>query len=260
MKASEFRAKARERLAGKWGKAACIVLAYFVISILFSFVTGLFEEGSVLASLVSIAITIIELPLSFGLIIAFYNLYSSKEVGAFDFLSLGFQNFKRAWAIAFRMFLKLLAPFILLIVSVLLLGGAVGFAAASAILGSSASGALVVMLIGFILYVVSLVWMITRSYYYVMSYYVAIDNPELSAKEAVNQSREMMTNNRAKLFWLELSFIGWMFLAILTLGIGIFWLAPYMTFAEIAFYHFVAKKDENTVVEETPENPTETLE
>ena len=259
MKASEFRAKAREHLTGKWGKAACIVLAYFFIMFLLSFVSSLFEE-SALSTILSLAITIIQLPLSFGLIIAFYNLYNAKDVSPFDFWSYGFQNFKRSWAVSLRMLLKLIGPFILLIVSIFLIAGGLVAASASIIMGSYTSGSLGFTLVGFILYVVSYIWIIVKSYYYTMSYYVAIDNPELSAKEVVNKSREIMTNNRAKLFWLQLTFIGWMFLAVLTLGIGLFWLAPYMVFAEIAFYNFVAKKDENTVVEEAPENPTETLE
>ena len=45
-----------------------------------------------------------------------------------------------------------------------------------------------------------------------------------------------MTGNRAKLFWLQLSFIGWAILSVFTLGIGYLWLAPYMQMATIAFY------------------------
>ena len=35
---SELRAKAREKLTGKWGKAACISLAYLVIAFLIGFI------------------------------------------------------------------------------------------------------------------------------------------------------------------------------------------------------------------------------
>ena len=258
MSSSEFRAKAREHLSGKWGKAVCFILAYMLISFLFSFITGLFEE-SVLGSLLSLAIAIINVPLSFGLMASFFNLYCAKEVGAFDFVSYGFQNFKRAWGVTLRMALKLLVPILLLVVSIFLIVGGFVASSASLILNASSSGFGTLTLVGFILYIVSFIWIITKSYYYTMSYFLAIDNPEMSTKEAVEKSREIMTNNRAKLFFLELSFIGWMILSIFTLGIGLLWLSPYMVFAEIAFYHFVAKKDETVVFEETPENPTETL-
>ena len=36
MNLSSFRAKAREKLSGKWGKAACITLAYMAINFIFN--------------------------------------------------------------------------------------------------------------------------------------------------------------------------------------------------------------------------------
>ena len=45
---------------------------------------------------VSLITTIIELPLSFGLLISFVKLYNGEDVKAFDFLTLGFSNFSRA--------------------------------------------------------------------------------------------------------------------------------------------------------------------
>ena len=49
-----------------------------------------------------------------------------------------------------------------------------------------------------------------------------------------------MTNNRAKLFGLQLSFIGWALLGIFTFFIGYLWLIPYITFATIVFYDYLA--------------------
>lgn len=75
-----------------------------------------------------------------------------------------------------------------------------------------------------------------------MNYIIAAENPEMSSKEVVQKSREIMTNNRAKLFFLELSFIGWAFLAGLTFGIGLLWLAPYMQVARISFYKYLIQE------------------
>lgn len=36
MNLSSFRARAREKLSGKWGKAACITLAYMAINFIFN--------------------------------------------------------------------------------------------------------------------------------------------------------------------------------------------------------------------------------
>ena len=58
-------------------------------------------------------------------------------------------------------------------------------------------------------------------------------------KEAIDHSRAMMKGHKFDLFYLYLSFIGWFFLSFLTLGIGFFWLIPYMYTAQAAFYEDV---------------------
>ena len=63
-----------------------------------------------------------------------------------------------------------------------------------------------------------------------------------------------MIGNRAKLFWLELSFIGWAILVAITLGIGYLWLIPYIQFATIAFYKFVSSNNSNVEAEVVTEN------
>ena len=80
---------------------------------------------------------------------------------------------------------------------------------------------------------------IIKAYSYSMTPYILDENPELSASEAIHRSRMMMKGHKFDLFWLQLSFIGWYLLCILTLGIGIFWLAPYYNTAQAAFYEEV---------------------
>ena len=77
---------------------------------------------------------------------------------------------------------------------------------------------------------------IIKFYAYSMTPYILIDNPELSANQAINLSRDMMKGHKFDYFWLCLSFIGWIFLGMLTLGIGYFWLIPYMYTTYAAFY------------------------
>ena len=73
-------------------------------------------------------------------------------------------------------------------------------------------------------------------YAYCMSPYIMVDNPEMSAKEAMKASRAMMKGNKWKLFCLTFSFIGWDLLAALTFGIGNIVLCPYVEAAGAAFY------------------------
>lgn len=69
---------------------------------------------------------------------------------------------------------------------------------------------------------------IIKSYSYCMSFYILADHPEITVREALNESKRMTQGHKIDLFILQLSFIGWGILATLTFGIGYFWLIPYM--------------------------------
>ena len=80
---------------------------------------------------------------------------------------------------------------------------------------------------------------IIKSFSYAMTRYILEENPELSAREAIHRSRMMMRGHKFDLFWLYLSFIGWLILSFFTFGIGLLWLVPYMETAQAAFYEEV---------------------
>lgn len=65
--------------------------------------------------------------------------------------------------------------------------------------------------------------------------YLLAENPYLSTGRAMELSRQMMEGEKLATFVLELSFLGWYLLCLLTLGIGFIFLAPYerATFAEL---------------------------
>lgn len=81
-----------------------------------------------------------------------------------------------------------------------------------------------------------------KYYAYAMTPYILIDNPELSANQAINLSIKMMKGHKLDLFILHLSFIGWIFLGIVTFGVGLLWVMPYMMTAQAAFYEDVKAK------------------
>lgn len=81
---------------------------------------------------------------------------------------------------------------------------------------------------------------IIASYSYAMVPYLMAETPTLTAGEAVARSKEMMNGNRFSLFCLELSFIGWDLLCILTFGIGYLWLTPYKKAARADFYREIS--------------------
>ena len=77
---------------------------------------------------------------------------------------------------------------------------------------------------------------IIKSYSYAMTEYILKDDPEITENAAIEKSMQMMEGHKMKLFLLDLSFIGWALLSILSCGIGFFFLEPYMCTARAHFY------------------------
>lgn len=81
---------------------------------------------------------------------------------------------------------------------------------------------------------------IIKAYEYQMIPYILAENPGISKAEAFALSKKMMHGNKWKSFVLDLSFLGWELLDIITLGIlGVFYLSPYEAQTEAALYEAV---------------------
>ena len=63
---------------------------------------------------------------------------------------------------------------------------------------------------------------IIKEYSYAMSYYILAEHPEMTANEAITESRRMMDGNKWRLFCLGFSFIGWDLLCALPVLILVF--------------------------------------
>ncbi len=98
---------------------------------------------------------------------------------------------------------------------------------------------------------------IVKSYEYRMIPYILAENPDLSPEAAFELSKKMMTGSKWKTFVLDLSFIGWNILAVLTCGIlSIFYVNPYVYATNAELY--IALK--NTVDgENTDSRPVESV-
>ncbi len=69
---------------------------------------------------------------------------------------------------------------------------------------------------------------IIKRYSYRMVPYILADHPELSGKDVLTLSRQMMDGHKWRTFVLDLSFLGWNILSALTFGLlGIFYVNPY---------------------------------
>lgn len=89
---------------------------------------------------------------------------------------------------------------------------------------------------------------------YSMSFYILQDNPTMSPTDARKKSMELMNGHKWQLFCLRFSFIGWMILGMLTLGILFIWIAPYMQLSEVEFYrHLIGETEANVQAQAKPE-------
>ncbi|MEE1352300.1 MAG: DUF975 family protein [Acutalibacteraceae bacterium] len=77
---------------------------------------------------------------------------------------------------------------------------------------------------------------IIAGYAYSMTFFVLHDRPDMKPTEAMHTSRLLMRGHKMDLFLLELSFLGWAILSVLTLGIGFLFLHPYWVQAKTVFY------------------------
>ena len=78
---------------------------------------------------------------------------------------------------------------------------------------------------------------------YSQSAYILADKADesMSPIDILKKSREMMYGHKMELFTLQLSFIGWLLLGTLTLGILYIWIVPYMQVTYTLYYEELKK-------------------
>ncbi len=79
------------------------------------------------------------------------------------------------------------------------------------------------------------------------TYRIMRDNPSMSITDAMQKSHEMMKGHRGDYFLFNLSFIGWALLCILTLGLGFFVLAPYVSTSNAIYYNYLVGYQDNQI-------------
>ena len=207
---SQYRAQAREVLQNRWGEAAImqvVILGLVVILSAPSALATLHPEFAALTNMSSLA-TLLILPIQY----AFYNVLLR---------ALRSENeswWRATWQIVSKQFGRFFLAGLLIMILTILIG-------------------IVTLGIGAII----------LAYAYSMVPYLLYDYPELSIREAMKISREMTRGHKWELFVLDLTFIGWIILSMLTAGIGILFVEPYQQAARSAFYEDL-KRD--TIVEE----------
>ena len=95
--------------------------------------------------------------------------------------------------------------------------------------GRKLGGMLLVSVFTFLWSLLFVIPSIVKMYSYAMTPYILAKYPNVEAMQAINISQRIMRGRKLELFVVELSFLGWQLLSVLTLGIlNILYVTPYI--------------------------------
>ncbi|MBQ9020206.1 DUF975 family protein [Candidatus Saccharibacteria bacterium] len=82
---------------------------------------------------------------------------------------------------------------------------------------------------------------IIKSISYSQMFYIMVDHPGMDAQTAMDKSKKLMDGHKMDYFVLQLSFIPWYILVIVTFGLFYIWVGPYVEATNAAFYLEISK-------------------
>ncbi|MFW5780368.1 MAG: DUF975 family protein [Bacillota bacterium] len=210
----EIKLNAKKSLSGKVFLSFVIMIIPALISGLPSILSTRFEDSGegvrVVFSLLIIIFSIGLMPMQTGLRLYFLNLYRGQKE-EFNDLFVPYKN-KSAFEI----------------IKAKVLSG-------------------IYIIIGFIFLIIPGIYLALK---YSMIDYIIADKKNIKYNEAMKESGEIMQGNKGRLIVLALSFIGWFFIVLITFGIAIIYVGPYLETTFAGFYDDIKKPVE---IEPLPE-------
>ena len=200
---AELKEKAKQQLKNRWGDIIAATLIFSLLTNLPASLGNFNQENGSLGLVYFLALLVITGPLTYGLVKYFINLVNKgNSKFTWETFIVGFKG---------DLFLKTVKLYLLMSLKIFL-------------------WTLLLIIPG-----------IVMAYAYSMAFYIFHDEPNLSTDEILKKSKAMMEGHKFELFVLQLSFLGWSLLALLTCGIGFLWLAPYMNTVFINYYQELKK-------------------
>ena len=80
---------------------------------------------------------------------------------------------------------------------------------------------------------------IIATYRYRFALYNLCENPELGVMDALNMSKQQTRGYKLDLFVLDVTFLGWSFLCVLTAGILSIWITPYIQQTNLGYFEAI---------------------
>lgn len=102
------------------------------------------------------------------------------------------------------------------------------------------SKSVMMLLIGILLFLAGLIavifWELTAG----LTILLLTDHDDLGVIDALKESFRLMSGNKGRKLYIDLSFLGWSVLAVCSCYIGMLWLIPYVNQTAVTFYRDVA--------------------
>lgn len=229
----ELMSRARSSLRGHWALAVGITLLYQLV---LSGAQGLLPDidhhpvAKLLAALIALFfVLIIAGPMAAGWNRFFLTIARREDADA-GLLFAGFKMFGKTFGTYFLLCLFLALWGLFIVIPVILAALALPW------IHQNPTGIVLLVFLLVPLGIVSVIPLIRASLAYSLTFLILVDQPGLTASELIDRSKQMMAGFKWKRFCLGWRFFGWALLAILTCGIGMLWLTPYMATAHAHFY------------------------
>lgn len=238
---SEMKQMAKKALQGNYGTAAGAILVIYLMEFLLMFplmivviaVSMFFDSGSQTWAMTASIIFVMIVVVAVGIILMVGYTRICYRIVIGDGGQLG-----DLWFAVKNHFFRYLG-FMLIAALVYLAVGFLSIALTAVFQKTGGSMVLISMLVGFPVNMVLTAVIICR---FSMAFFALVENPEMTAGEAMRLGKELIQGNLWRMIKLELSFFGIFLLGQLTVGIGFIWILPYVICTNIIFYLTV--KDE----------------
>lgn len=253
---AELKALARTQLSGKYGIYIGAMLIYNLISGVISWLIALVFPAFSISTLMSgqnssisvsslIVFYVVEFIISLILCIftiGFLKMYLDGSRGypvRFSDLFYGFRHHPDRvillnLALGLLYFACLIPGYVVLIVALLL-------------------QSIALLITGIVLLLVALAAMVVLSLGFSQALFLLTDYDDLGPIQAAKESWKMMKGQKGRLFYVELSFLGLLLLSLLSCGIAMLWVSPYMRMTETFFYRELDGELDSPVQEPQPE-------
>lgn len=233
MKIEEIKAKAKEKLEGKYVKPILAIVLFAAIECLFITIAQMIYN-----TYMSIPFTIIICGLYLmGLYEIFIKLAHGKEGKLTDL----FSRTDLFWKCSAVTIIVIVVTFLCCLLEVLAFKSLAVFVFYQTEMPQLLS--IFMILIGVLLCSAIATFYVALAISFSQVYFVLYDNEQMPVKDVFSKSMDLIEDYKIDYLLYTISFIGWAILGILTFGILLFWLIPYKSVADVLFYDELVKHE-----------------